>query len=184
MSTSNANQSGAKWVLDPSHSELSFKVKHLMISNVKGEFRKFTAEIDGENFTTAPIHVAIEVASIFTNDDARDGHLKSADFFDAEQHKEITFTSTSIKAVGDEKYELHGHLTMKGVTNPIYLEVEFGGIGKDPWGNEKAAFAVSGKINRKDWGVNWNAALETGGVLVSEEVRIHAEVQFVKKSVE
>ena len=133
MSTSNVNQSGTKWVLDPSHSELSFKVKHLMISNVKGEFRKFTAEIDGENFTTAPIHVAIEVASIFTNDDSRDGHLKSADFFDAEQHKEITFNSTSIKPVDDEKYELHGHLTMKGVTNPVSLELKTRNLLRSQW---------------------------------------------------
>jgi polyisoprenoid-binding protein YceI len=184
METSGANQTKTKWVLDPSHSELSFKVKHLMISNVKGEFRKFTAEINGEDFTTSPINVAIDSSSIYTNDDARDGHLKGADFFDVENHKEILFSSTSFKKTDDDNYKLLGQLTIKGVTNSVSLDVEFGGIGKDPWGNEKAAFSLSGKIKRSDWGLNWNAALEAGGVLVSDEVRIHAEVQLVKKPVE
>lgn len=171
-----------KWVLDPSHSELSFKVKHLMISNVKGEFRKFTAEVNGSDFTSAPIKVSIDTASIFTNDDARDGHLKSADFFDAENYNEILFESSSFKKVDDENYKLLGQLTIKGITSPVSLDVEFGGIGKDPWGNEKAAFSISGKILRSNWGLNWNAALEAGGVLVSDEVRIHADIQLVKKS--
>jgi len=171
-----------KWVLDPSHSELNFKVKHLMISNVKGSFRKFDAEIDGEDFTALPVHVTIDASSIYTNDDVRDGHLKNADFFDVENHKEITFNSSSFKKVDDENYKLTGQLNIKGVSNSVTLDVEFGGINKDPWGNEKAAFSFHGKINRKDWGLNWNAALETGGVLVSDEVRINGEVQFVKQS--
>ena len=171
-----------KWVLDLSHSELGFKVKHLMISNVKGEFRKFTAEIDGEDFTKAPIHVIIDTSSIFTNSDDRDTHLKSADFFDVENHKEILFTGSSLKKADDDNYKLIGQLTIKGVSNAVTLDVEFGGINKDPWGNEKAAFSLSGKIGRKEWGLNWNAALETGGVLVSDEVRINAEVQFVRHS--
>lgn len=171
----------SKWVLDPSHSELMFKVKHLMIANVKGEFRNFQAEVDGEDFTTSPIQLSIEAASIFTNEDNRDTHLKSADFFDVENHKEILFKGTSFVKVDDENYKLTGLLTIKGVSNPVTLDVEYGGINKDPWGNEKAAFSLSGKINRKDWGLNWNAALETGGVLVSEEVRINADVQFVKQ---
>ncbi len=170
-----------KWVLDPTHSELLFKVKHLMISNVKGEFRKFSAVIDGADFTTAPVSVTIDAASIFTNEDNRDGHLRSGDFFDVENHKEITFVSSAFTKNGDD-YKVTGALTIKGITNTVTLDVEFGGTNKDPWGNEKAAFAVSGKINRKDWGLNWNAALETGGVLVSEEVRINAEVQFVKQN--
>lgn len=171
-----------KWVIDASHSELGFRVKHLMISNVKGEFRKFSAEIDGEDFTKSPIKVIIDASSIYTNDDSRDGHLKSADFFDTENYSEIVFTGSSFQKLDESNYKLIGQLTIKGVNKSVALDVEFGGINKDPWGNEKAAFAISGKINRKDWGLNWNAALETGGVLVSDEVRIHAEVQFVKQN--
>lgn len=173
-----------KWVLDASHSELNFKVKHLMISNVKGSFNKFTADIAGEDFFTSPVRVVVDATSIFTNDDGRDTHLKSADFFDVEQHKELIFESESFKKTDDDEYALTGRLTMKGVTHPVTLEVEFGGTGTDPWGNLKAAFSISGKLSRKQWGLNWNAALETGGVLVSDEVRIHAEVQFVKQKVD
>jgi polyisoprenoid-binding protein YceI len=172
--------STAKWILDPSHSELLFKVKHLMITNVKGEFRKFNAEIDGEDFTKSKVKVVIDATSIFTNEDNRDAHLKSADFFDVENYKEITFESKSVKKVDEENYKLTGDLSIKGINREVVLDAEFGGINKDPWGNEKAGFSLSGKINRKDWGLNWNAALETGGVLVSDDVRINGEVQFVK----
>jgi polyisoprenoid-binding protein YceI len=172
-----------KWVLDPSHSELTFKVKHLMISNVKGEFKKFDVEIDGEDLTKSPVNVSINTASIFTNEDGRDNHLKGSDFFDVTNYPEINFRSTSFKAVDNENYQLIGALTIKNVTKPVSFDVEFGGVNKDPWGNEKAGFSLNGKINRKDWGLNWNAALETGGVLVSDEVKINAEVQFVKQSV-
>lgn len=173
-----------KWVLDPTHSEILFKVKHLMITNVKGEFRKFGAEVltDGNDFTTASVNVTIDAGSVFTNNEDRDNHLKSADFFDSENFKELSFKATSLKKVDDDEYKLNGLLTIKGVTNEVSLNVEFGGINKDPWGNEKAGFSIEGKINRKDWGLNWNAALETGGVLVSEEVKISAEVQFVKQA--
>jgi len=172
-----------KWVLDPSHSELLFKVKHLMITNVKGEFRKFTGELNsnGSNFSGASAHVTIDASSLFTNEDNRDAHLKSADFFDVENFKELAFDATSLKKVDDENYELKGNLTIKGISKEVKFDVEFGGINKDPWGNEKAGFSLNGKINRKDWGLNWNAALETGGVLVSDEVKISAEVQFVKQ---
>ncbi len=170
------------WVLDPTHSEILFKVKHLMITNVKGEFRKFSANILGEDFQTAPIEVNIDAASIFTNEDNRDGHLKSADFFDVENHTAITFKSSSVTKIDSENYELKGQLTIKGISNEVSLKVEFGGINKDPWGNQKAGFSVSGKINRKDWGLTWNAPLETGGLLVSEEVSLMAEVQFVKQA--
>ena len=170
------------WALDPAHSELAFRVKHLMIAKVKGEFKKFKIDISGEDFTDSSINLTIEADSIFTNDDTRDSHLKSADFFDTENHKTITFVSTFLKHVEDDKYKLLGNLTIKGITNPVYLDVEFGGIGKDPWGNEKAAFSVAGKISRSMWGLNWNAALEAGGVLVSDEVAITGEVQFIKQS--
>lgn len=169
-----------KWVLDPTHSEVLFKIKHLMISNVKGEFKSFSATIDGEDFTKSTLVATIDVSSIFTNNEDRDNHLKSADFFDVDNHKEITFTSTSFSRKDEENFILKGDLTIKGICKEITLDVEFGGVNKDPWGNEKAGFSINGKINRKDWGLNWNAALETGGVLVSDEVRISAEVQFVK----
>ena len=173
-----------KWVLDPTHSELLFKVKHLMITNVKGEFRKFNAEAttQGEDFSTAQITVSIDASSVFTNNDDRDNHLRSADFFEVEKYGELTFASSSLTKNGDDEYKLSGLLTIRGVSKPVELEVEFGGINKDPWGNMKAGFSLNGKISRKEWGLNWNAALETGGVLVSDEVRLSAEIQMVKQA--
>ncbi|MFZ5552559.1 MAG: YceI family protein [Bacteroidota bacterium] len=176
-------KSVAVWTVDPSHSELLFKVKHLMITNVKGEFRKFdiTSKTGETDFSESEIVATIDASSVFTNNTDRDNHLKSADFLDAENHREIIFKSHSFQKNEDGNFILKGDLTIKGVTREVLLDVEFGGINKDPWGNEKAGFSVSGKINRKDWGLNWNAALETGGVLVSEEVKINAEVQLVRK---
>lgn len=173
-----------KWNIDASHSELLFKVKHLMITNVKGEFRKFMAEIDSANddFTDADIRMSIDAASVFTNNEDRDNHLRSADFFDSEKYPHITFESTSLNKISDEQYKLTGFLTIKGISKEVTLNAEFGGLNRDPWGNEKAGFSISGAFNRKDWGLNWNAALETGGVLVSDEVKMSAEVQFVKQS--
>ena len=170
------------WNLDPTHSEITFKVKHLMISNVKGEFKNFSATIEGEDFEKAKIKASIDTSSVDTNNNDRDTHLKSADFFDVENHKEMTFEGTSFKKVDDDEYKLTGILTIKGVSNEVTLDVEFGGMNKDPWGNEKAGFSLEGKINRKEWGLNWNAALESGGVLVSEDVKIQAELQFVKQT--
>ncbi len=171
-----------KWVLDPSHSELTFKVKHMMIANVKGAFKNFSVEVDGDDIFKSPLTVSVDTSSVSTNNDQRDEHLKSADFFDVDNHKELTFKSTSFQRKDDDEYELKGALTIKGVSKEIALEVEFGGINKDPWGNEKAGFSIEGKINRENWGLNWNAALETGGILVSDEVKISGEVQFVKQS--
>lgn len=170
-----------KWILDAAHSELAFKVKHMMITNVKGGFNNFSVQVDGDDIFKSTIHVSVDAASINTNNADRDAHLKSADFFDAEQHKEITFQSTSFRPTDEDEFELSGILTIKGVSKEITLDVEFGGINKDPWGNQKAGFSIEGKINRKDWGLNWNAALEAGGVLVSEEVKISGEIQFVKQ---
>ena len=175
------NISTTKWVLDPSHSELLFKVKHLMIANVKGEFRKFDATFEGDDLSKARIDVKIDASSIYTNEENRDAHLKSADFFDVENFKEIHFKSRKINKLDEERYQLIGDLSIKGIINEVVLDAEYGGINKDPWGNEKAGFSLNGKISRKDWGLNWNAALETGGVLVSDEVRINGEVQFVKQ---
>ena len=170
------------WVLDPTHSELTFKVKHMMITNVKGEFKNFSIDVEGEDFFKSQLAVSVDAESISTNNEDRDNHLKSADFFDVEKHKELTFKSTTFEHKEDDEYLLKGMLTIKGVSKEVKLEVEFGGINKDPWGNDKAGFSFTGKINRKDWGLNWNTALETGGVLVSEEVKISGEIQFTKQS--
>lgn len=173
--------STTKWVLDPEHSEISFRVRHMMISNVRGEFKKFDASIDGEDFTKSTIKAKIDANSITTNADDRDTHLRSADFFEVEKHPEITFVSTSMKKVADDEYKLVGDLTIKGTTKEVTLNTEFGGYMKDPYGNEKAGFAIQGKINRKDFGLNWNSVLEAGGVMVGDEVRISADVQFTKE---
>lgn len=172
----------AKWILDPAHSELTFKVKHLMISNVKGEFKIFNASIDNEDFENGKVIARIDASSIFTNNDDRDNHLRSADFFDVEKFPGIIFESTKFEKVSDEEYKLRGNLTIKDVTKEIALNVEYGGSNKDPWGNTKAGFSLTGKINRKDWGLNWNAALEAGGVLVGDDISISGEVQFAKQA--
>lgn len=168
------------WNLDSTHSELTFKVKHLMISNVKGEFTKFNATIEGDTFENSKITATVDAASVFTNNADRDGHLKSADFFEVETYPSLKFESTSITKEDEGEYTLIGELTIKGTTKTVELDVEFGGYMKDPYGNQKAGFSIEGKINRKDFGLNWNAALETGGVLVSDDVKITAEVQFAK----
>lgn len=173
-----------KWVLDPTHSELNFKVKHLMISNVKGEFQKFEIALhsDGDDFRKASVSVKIDAASIYTNQADRDAHLRSADFFDVENYPTITFEGTSCSRFDEENYRLVGQLTIRGISREVSLSVEFGGIGTDPWGNVKAGFSISGQINRKDFGLNWNNTLEAGGVLVGEEVKISGEVQLVKQA--
>jgi polyisoprenoid-binding protein YceI len=170
------------WNLDPTHSEIGFKVKHLMITNVTGYFQTFTASVatEGEDFSTAKISFEADINSVNTNNEQRDGHLKSADFFDAANFPKITFASTRLEKKDEENFVLHGDLTIRGVSKPVSLQAEFGGIGKDPWGNLKAGFTLNGKINRNDWNLSWNAPLEAGGLLVSEDVRLFAEVQFVK----
>ena len=172
------------WNLDASHSEIGFKVKHMMITNVSGSFQKFDVKVetDGNDFSTAKIDFTAETASVTTGSEQRDGHIKSPDFFDTVNYPEMKFVSTELKKVDNENYELHGNLTINATTNPVKLNVEFGGFGKDPWGNEKAGFTINGKIKRTDWNLNWNAALEAGGLLVSEDVRIHAELQFSKQA--
>lgn len=172
-----------KWVLDPTHSEIQFKIKHLMITNVTGGFTSFDvhASTEDEDFSRASISFSAKVDSINTNNEQRDGHLKSADFFDAENFPEISFSSDQIVKSDDDNFKVPGTLTIKGVSQPVTLDAEFGGITKDPYGNIKAGFSISTKINRKDFGLTWNAALETGGVMVSEDVRINAEIQLVKQ---
>jgi polyisoprenoid-binding protein YceI len=183
METTSINTK-TKWNIDAAHSEIGFKVKHLMFANVRGSFKEFEASIytTGEDFLTAEIDCWVNPASVDTGDEKRDGHLKSADFFDVENFKEINFTGNTYKEIDKQgNYELYGDLTIKGIRKQVKLAVEFGGVVKDPWGNSKAIFTINGKINRKDWGLNWNAALEAGGVLVSEEVWINCEVQLAKQ---
>lgn len=171
-----------KWAIDSTHSKVAFKVKHLMISNVLGNFKEFEGQVstDGDDFSTAEINFSLSAASIDTEMADRDGHLKSPDFFDAEKYPKITFSGKGMKDLGDEMFELTGDLTIKDVTKSVTLTVEYGGIMSDPWGNVKAGFSLSGKINRKDFGLNWNAALEAGGVLVGEEVKISGDIELAK----
>ena len=173
-----------QWKLDPTHSELQFKVKHLMITTVTGYFKQFDLNVETEtdDFTTASkIEFTADINSIDTNNQQRDTHLKSADFFDAETYNQLRFTGTRYEAAGDDA-KLHGELTIKGVTKPITVNVEFGGIVVDPYGQTKAGFTVSGKISRKEFGLTWNAVTEAGQVVVSDEIRIHAEIQLVKQA--
>jgi polyisoprenoid-binding protein YceI len=180
-----ASDTKVKWGIDPAHSEIAFKVKHLMITNVKGIFTSYDASIvtTGEDFMTAEIDFWMDPASVDTGSPDRDKHMRSTDFFDVENHKQISFTANTYENVdGDGSYELYGDLTIKGITKRIKLDVEFGGVVKDPWGNHKAGFSINGKINRKDWQLNWNTALETGGFLVSDDVYISCEIQLFKQS--
>lgn len=175
-----------KWTSDAAHSELQFKVKHLMVSNVTGKFNDFQVDVVSETgeLTDAKITAIIQTASITTGPVDRDNHLRSADFFDAENFGEMKFVSTAFKSDGGDDYILEGDLTIKDVTKPVRLRAEYGGSLRDPWGNARSGFSLSGKIKRSDWGLNYNAALETGGVIVSDEVRILAEVEMTEVAVE
>ena len=174
-----------KWVLDPTHSELGFKIKHLMITNVSGNFKEVesTVQTDGENFETAEIEARIKTASINTNNEQRDVHLRTSDFLEAEKYPEIVFKSTRVEKQDDELFYVFGDLTLKGITRPVKLNVEFSGVTKDPWGGERAGVIITGKINRSEWNVTFNAVLETGGVALSDEIKIHSEIQLVKQAV-
>ena len=165
-----------QWNLDQSHSEITFKVRHMMISNIKGGFNNFTAEMQAEDdtFNNVQVKAAVQTNSVSTNSADRDAHLKSEDFFNVAVNPQITFESDSLKN------EITGNLTINGVTKAIKLDVDFGGVNVDPWGQTKAGFSFEGKIKRSDFGLNWNAALETGGVMVSDEVKIAGDLQFVK----
>jgi polyisoprenoid-binding protein YceI len=172
-----------KWSIDLTHSEITFKVKHLMIANVRGTFKKFDADIrtTGNDFSTAVIGLWIDPASVDTNDEKRDEHLKNSDFFDVLNFKEISFVARTISnADAHGVQEMWGELTIKGCTKNIKLDVISGGIIHDPWGNERAGFSITGKINRKDWKLIWNNPLQSGGVLVGEEISITCEMEFIK----
>lgn len=169
----------SKFIIDQSHSEIGFKVKHMMFTNVSGKIEVYNATIEAENdsLENATITFEGDASTISTGNTDRDNHLKSQDFFDVENHPKIHFNSTKFNPEG----KLEGNLEIRGISKPVALDVDFGGTGKDPWGNTKLGMNLTGKINRKDWDLNWNSALETGGVLVSEEVKFNIELQFLKQ---
>ena len=172
-----------KWVLDPTHSDVEFKVKHLMISTVTGHFSSFLADVstEDEDFTKSKVTFTVDAASISTNNEQRDGHIKGPDFFDVANHPQIKFVITKIENVdNDGSYNLYGDLTIRSITKNVKLEVEFGGVIKDPWGNTRAGFAVNGKINRKDFGLTWHMTTDTGGIVLGDDVRIHVALELIK----
>ena len=178
-----ATQTLAKWVIDPMHSEVQFKVKHLVISTVSGFFKSFEGELDTENddFNNANVSFSLDINSIDTNQTQRDEHLKGADFFDAEKYPKISFKSTSFKKTDDEEYELKGDLTIKGVTKPVTLDAEFGGSTDDFYGNTKAGFEITGKINRKEFGLTWDGVTEAGSIVVGEDIKLTINAQLLKQ---
>lgn len=171
-----------KWALDATHSEVHFKVRHLVVSNVTGQFKSFnaTVETEGSDITTAKVHFTADVNSISTNNEQRDGHLKTGDFFDAENHPQLIFEGAGLEKVSGEDYLMHGTLTMRGVSKPLTLHVEFGGTILDPWGHNRAGFSISGKVNRKEFGVSFSMVSETGSILLGEDVSFSANVEFVE----
>jgi polyisoprenoid-binding protein YceI len=177
-------QAKTAWGVDPIHSEILFKVKHLVISTVTGSFSSYDVKVetDGDEFEGADVAFTADIDSISTNNDQRDAHLKSADFFDAENHPKLSFTSTAFRKTGEGTFELEGNLTIRGNTHPVKLDVEYGGTVVDPYGQTKAGFELTGKINRKDFGLTWSATPEAGGVVVSDDVRLLMSVQLVKQS--
>jgi polyisoprenoid-binding protein YceI len=174
----------SKWAIDPSHSEISFKVKHLVVTTLTGKFDAFEGALETANddFSDANISFSADIASINTGNADRDGHLKSDDFFNAEAFPKLTFTSTSFTKVSADEYKLAGNITLRDVTKPIELTVEYGGTATDPWGNVKAGFEINGKIKRKEFGLKWDAITEAGGAVVSDEVKLHLNVQLVKQA--
>ena len=170
----------AKWAIDQSHTHIGFSVKHMMVSKVKGQFEAYTANVEATDLadlTTASIQFEIDTASINTRNVDRDNHLKSADFFDAEQFPKIQFVSKSISKSGDD-YKITGDLTIKDVTKEVIFDTEFNGKGTNPWGQEVYGFEAETKINREEFGLTWNAALETGGVLVGKDIKISVELEL------
>jgi polyisoprenoid-binding protein YceI len=174
----------ARWIIDAMHSEVQFKVKHLVISTVTGSFNKFSADLESNNedFTDAKVNFTADVNSISTNNEQRDGHLKSDDFFNAEKYPQLTFVGTSMEKKGNSEYVLKGNLTIRDITQPLELAVELGGIATDPYGQTKVGFEAVGKINRKAFGLAWSAVTEAGSIVVSDEVKLLLNVQFIKQA--
>ncbi|MDX2048266.1 MAG: YceI family protein [Chitinophagaceae bacterium] len=172
-----------KWAIDATHSEVQFKVKHLVITTVTGQFKTFSGTVEAENddFRGAKIEFTADADSLTTGNDARDGHLKSDDFFNAAEYPQLSFKSTDLVKKSNERYVLKGNLTIRNFTKAVELDVEFNGTQKDPfYGKTKAGFEINGKINRKEFGLKWDVLTEAGGAVVSEEVKIHANIQLVK----
>jgi polyisoprenoid-binding protein YceI len=171
---------GTKWAIDPAHSEVQFKVKHLVISTVTGKFKKFDGEVISENddFDGAKINFTIDINSIDTNSADRDNHLKSDDFFAAEKYPNMIFENGVLAKKANGDYELTGDLSIRETTKKVTLDVDYNGTVKDPWGNNKAGFELSGKLNRKDFGLTWNTITESGGLLVGEEVKLDISIQL------
>lgn len=176
------SQNVSRWTIDKAHSEVQFKVKHLVISTVTGQFTDFVAslEMEGEDLRNAKAAFTANVASISTNNRDRDNHLKSADFFDAENHPEITFKSSGFESTDSGMFKMTGDLTIRGITRKVALDVEPGGTMVDPYGNTKVGYEITGKINRFDYNLHWNAVTEAGGVVVGPEVRLLMNIQFVR----
>jgi len=181
--TGNSLAQTTTWKIDPVHSKIGFSVRHLIISEVEGRFKSFEGSItaDKEDFSGSKIVFSLDTRSVFTDNTRRDNDLKSSHFFDAEKYPKITFKSTSFEKVEDNKYKLEGDFTIKGVTNPIVLDVSYGGTIKDPWGNMRAGFKITGKINRFDYNLKWNKLLEAGGAVVGKEVNINCNLEIVKQ---
>jgi polyisoprenoid-binding protein YceI len=173
-----------KWIIDPMHSEVQFKVKHLVISTVSGFFKSFEGELDtvNDDFEDSEISFALNIDSIDTNQSQRDEHLKSADFFDAAQYPQITFKSTSFKKTDDDEFDLVGDLTIKGITKSVKLAAEYGGSTQDFYGNTKGGFEVSGKINRKDFGLVYDPITEAGSVVLGEDIKLLINLQLAKQA--
>jgi polyisoprenoid-binding protein YceI len=171
------------WKIDSSHSRVAFSVRHMMISNAHGQFQNVngTVEFDEAQPTRSTVDVQIEAASIDTHDEKRDGHLRSADFFDVAQYPYLTFKSRRVEVLDDSHGKLYGELTIKDVNRDVVLSVEYSGMARSPWGTSSAGFTATAKINRKDFGLNWNVALETGGVLVGDTINISIELEIVKQ---
>ena len=172
------------YAIDKDHSQVGFKIKHLAISTVPGTFSEFsgTFDFDPKNVAAAKVDATIAVSSVNTNQAKRDNHLRDADFFDVLKFPEMKFVSKKVTPVDADSFKVVGELTIRDVTKPVTLDVEFGGAAKDPWGNDRAAFTATTKFNRKDWGMQWNKALETGGLLVGEDVHVTLEIEGIKKS--
>lgn len=179
-----AKSTVTRWKIDPAHSEVAFAAKHMMISTVRGRFSDVSGHIDfdEENPTSAKIDVEIAVTSVDTRQEPRDNHLRSADFFDVENHPTMTFVSSKVERVKGNEYRVSGDLTIRGTTHEITLDASFEGAHPDPWGGTRAGFAATGKINRHDFGLNWNAAIEAGGVVVGPEIKLQLEVEAVKEA--
>jgi len=176
------SQTQNNWVIDVAHSEIQFKVRHMVISTVTGYFRKFEGgfQMNGEDFSTARIWFKADINSVDTNSEQRDGHLKSADFFDAENHPEMSFMSTEVHSKGDNQYDVTGNLTLRGVSKEVTLHVEHNGTLVDPWGLTRSGYHISGSINRKEFGLEWSAVTEAGGLVVSDDVKLYINAELTK----